>query len=128
LGAVRALVDATDPSWDVLGDLEAGTTTAYEGYARFAQRMLVLVTPSWKSALAARRLCGLFPDVPTTVVGTKFGHQPDHPGLATQLRVPHDPEVIEVERCGMAPIDACPDSPVVAAVDRLADLLTEVRA
>ncbi len=124
LAAARALVDAAHPSWDVLGDLEAGTTTVYEGYARFAHRMLVVVTPSWKSGLAARRLCRLFPDVPTTVVGTKFRQQPDHPGLEAQLRVPHDPEVEEAERRGMAPIDACPGSPVVAAVVRLADLLT----
>jgi len=130
LGAVRDMVEALDSSWDVVGDLEAGTTTPYEGYGRFADQVLVLVTPSWKSALVGRRLCHLLADVRTTVVGTRFQGQPDHAGLPMQARIPFDPDVADAERRGLAPLDACPGSPVVAAVEGLADLLAgaEVRA
>lgn len=48
-----------EPGWSVVGDLEAGTTTPYEGYGRFADRALVVVNASPASVLAARRILGI---------------------------------------------------------------------
>lgn len=123
VNAVREILEATDRSWDVVGDLEAGTTSPYGGDGDFADSVVVVVTPSWRSALAARRLCALLPDLRATVVANQYRDQPDHPGLHVAVRVPYDPAVAEVERQGLAPLDACPGSPMVGAVSELAELL-----
>ncbi|MGH9123919.1 MAG: hypothetical protein ACRDZ8_04220 [Acidimicrobiales bacterium] len=123
LGAVRQIADAAPTSWDVVGDLEAGTTTPYEGYASFAEQLVAVVTPSWRSGLAARRLCGLFPDRRLIVVGSQYRDESPHPGLPLSLRVPFDSALRAAEQQGRAPIDACPGSPVIEAVTQLADLL-----
>lgn len=123
VSAIREILDATDRSWDVVGDLEAGTTSAYGGDAGFADAVVVMVTPSWRSGLAARRLCALLPDVKATVVANRYQDQADHPGLSAAVRVIYDPAIVEAERCGLAPLDACPGSPMTAAVAALADLL-----
>lgn len=124
LGAVRSMLSAAGPGWDVVGDLEAGTTCPYEGYAAFADRALVVVTPSWRSGLTGRRLATLLGELPVTVVASRFHAQPDHPGLAADIRIPADPCVRAAERCGRAVLDACPDSAFVGAVERLARMLT----
>jgi CO dehydrogenase maturation factor len=125
VAAMRELLNGLgDPLWDVVGDLEAGPTTPFEGYHRFADRVLVVVGPARVSAMTARRLLPLVGDVPVTVVTNRFRDEPDHPGLAGEVRVPFDPEVAEAHRQGLAPVDACPESPAVAAVARLADLLS----
>jgi CO dehydrogenase maturation factor len=125
VAAMRELLSGLgDPLWDVVGDLEAGPTTPFEGYHRFADRVLVVVGPAWVSALTARRLLPLVGDIPVTVVTNRFRDEPDHAGLAGEVRVPFDPEVAEAHRQGLAPIDACPESPTVAAVARLADRLS----
>ena len=82
------------PDWDVVGDLEAGPTTPFEGYHDFADRVLVVVGPAWVSAMTARRLLPLVGDAPTTIVTNRFRDEPDHPGLAGVVRVPFDPEVL----------------------------------
>ncbi len=126
LGTVRRLVDHLDGSWDLVADLEAGTTTPYEGYARFADVVVVLATGAWRSCLSARRLCTLFPDLPLVVVATKTA--PDATdaarwGLEVRHRIPFDTAVEQAERHGLAPLDACPGAPALAAVESLADLL-----
>jgi len=128
LGTVRLLLDHLAAPWDIVADLEAGTTTPYEGYARFADVVVVLATGSWRSCLAARRLCALLASMPLVVVATKtVPGQSDAArwGLPVQHRIPRDPAVIDAERRGLAPLDACPDAPALAAVATLADLLLE---
>ncbi len=83
--------------------------------------VLVVVGPAWRYALTARRLQPLIGDVPTTVIANKFREEPDHPGLHPALRIPFDPEVAEAERLGVAPLDYCPDSPAIRAIDELAE-------
>jgi CO dehydrogenase maturation factor len=128
LGAVLEVVRAAPSCWDIVGDLEAGTTTPYEGYASFAEQLVVVVTPSWRSGLAGRRLCGLFPDHPVTVIGSQFRGESDHQGLPAALRIPFDPAVRAAEQRGEAPLDACPESPVVEAINHLADMLLRTEA
>lgn len=124
LAAVRRILGVFgEPDWDVIGDLEAGPTTPFECYHAFADHVIVVVGPAWRSALTARRLLPLFGDVPVSVVANRFGDEPDHPGLEPVVRVPFDPEVARAERLGVAPLDHCGRSPAVEAVEQLAELL-----
>ena len=128
LGTVRQLVDHLADPWDIVADLEAGTTTPYEGYARFAELFVVLTTGAWRSCLAARRICALFPEVPHIVVATKTmpgATDAARWGLPVRHRIPFDSAVADAEREGRAPLDACPDAPALSAVESLADLLLE---
>ncbi len=111
------------PDWDVIADLEAGPTTPFERYHAFSDDVVVVVGPAWRSAMTARRLLPMVEGRRLTVVGNRFRDEPDHPGLAPAVRVPFDPDLTQAEREGRAPLDACPDSPAVAAITRLADLL-----
>ncbi len=113
-----------DPAWDVIGDLEAGPTTPFERYHAFADRVLVVVGPAWRSAMTARRLLPLVADVPVLVVANRFRDEPDHPGFSPVVRVPFDPDVADAERQGLAPLDCCPESPAMVAINSLATLLT----
>ncbi len=121
---LEILLGFGDPAWHVVGDLEAGPTTPFERYHAFADRVIVVVGPAWRSAMTARRLLPLVADVPTLVVANRFRDEPNHPGLAPAVRIPNDVAVADAERLGLAPLDCCPDSPAVTAIERLADLLT----
>lgn len=112
-----------EPGWDVVGDLEAGPTTPFERYHAFADRALLVVTPTWASAMTARRLRPVLDDVPVSIVGNRFGDEPAHPGASPEVRIPFDPDAAEAERRGVAALDACPDSPTVTAIAGLVDRL-----
>jgi CO dehydrogenase maturation factor len=121
--AVRQILNGFgEPDWDVLGDMEAGPTTPFERYHSFADRVIVVVGPAWRSGLTARRLLPMVDDVPTVIVANRFRDEPDHEGLEPVLRIPYDPEVAAAERLGVAPIDYCPDAPAIRAVEQLAEL------
>lgn len=117
------VADFGEPGWDVIGDMEAGPTTPFERYHSFADRALVVVTPSWVSAMTARRLLPIVDDMDTDVVANQFGDEPDHRGMAPLVRISADPAVADAERQGRAPLDACPDSPTVVDIARLTDML-----
>ncbi|MGQ0521577.1 MAG: nucleotide-binding protein [Actinomycetota bacterium] len=122
VAAVRQILDGFgEPDWDVVGDMEAGPTTPFERYHSFADRVLVVVGPAWRSALTARRLLPIVGDVPTVIVANRFRDEPDHPDLEPAVRIPFDEEVARAERLGLAPLDECPDSPAVRAVTELAE-------
>jgi CO dehydrogenase nickel-insertion accessory protein CooC1 len=121
---LEVLLGFADPRWDVVGDLEAGPTTPFERYHAFADKVVVVVGPAWRSAMTARRLLPLVADVPTVIVANRFGGEPDHPGLSPAVRIPFDAAAGEAERAGLAPLDCCPDSPAMAAITTLADHLT----
>ena len=121
--AVRQILNGFgEPDWDVLGDMEAGPTTPFERYHSFADQVVVVVGPAWRSGLTARRLLPIVNDVPTVIVANRFRDEPDHEGLEPVMRIPYDPDVAAAERIGVAPIDFCPDAPAVKAVEKLAEL------
>lgn len=122
---LEVLAGFGEPGWDVIGDLEAGPTSPFERFHAFADLVLLVVTPTWVSAMTARRLRPLVDDVATLVVANGFRQEPAHDGLVPVARIPFDPAVAEAERLGLAPLDHCPDSPAVAAIARLADHLTQ---
>jgi len=111
-----------EPDWDVLGDMEAGPTTPFERYHSFADRVILVVGPAWRSGLTARRLLPIVGDVPTVIVANRFRDEPDHPGLEPVIRIPFDADVAEAERLGVAPIDYCPEAAAIKAVEQLAEL------
>ncbi|MHB1533328.1 MAG: nucleotide-binding protein [Acidimicrobiales bacterium] len=127
---MQILLGFGDPGWDVVADMEAGPTTPFERYHSFSDEVLVVVGPAWRSAMTARRLLTLVGPRPFEVISNRFRDEPDHPGLDPRARIPFDPDVVEAERRGLAPLDACPDAPAVTAVRQLAErhLIEEVPA
>ncbi len=126
VAAIRQILQGfAAPDYDVVADLEAGPTTPFEGYHEFADDVVVVVGPAWRSAMTARRLLPMVGERRLTVVANRFRDEPDHPGLLPAIRIPNDPDLTQAEREGRSPFEACPDSPVVQAVSRLADLLLD---
>ncbi len=128
---LHVLLNFGEPDWHVIADMEAGPTTPFEHYHAFADDVLVVVGPAWRSGMTARRLLPMVGEGrTTTIVANRFRDEPDHPGLSPAVRIPFDPAVAEAERRGLSPLDACPDSPTVAAINQLAELFVdqEVRA
>lgn len=118
----RILRGFREPGWDVVADLEAGPTTVYEGYADFADTALIVVEPSWASALAARRIASVVRDggPPAAIIGNKVRTQEDAAGieaLGASLglpvlgMIPFDAAVAKADREGRAPLEASPDGP-----------------
>lgn len=125
---VQVLLGIGSPDWDVIADLEAGPTTPFERYHAFASDVLVVIGPAWRSAMTARRLLPMVSGVKALVVASQFRDEADHPGLRPWARVPNDPAVRQAERAGLSPLDACPDSPAMHAIDQLADRLLAVNS
>jgi CO dehydrogenase maturation factor len=119
---VHLMLGIGEPDWDVIADLEAGPTTPFERYHAFSEDVVVVVGPAWRSAMTARRLLPMVEGRRSIIVSNRFRDEPDHPGLAARFRIPFDPELAEVERQGLAPLDACPDSPAIVALRQLAAL------
>jgi CO dehydrogenase maturation factor len=129
VAAVRQILQGfSAPDTDVIADLEAGPTTPFESYHEFSTDVVVVVGPAWRSAMTARRLLPMVGERRLTIVANRFRDEPDHPGLPPAIRIPFDPELTQAEREGRSPFEACPDSPAVEAIGRLADLLLEQSA
>lgn len=123
---IQTLLGFGEPGWDVIADLEAGPTTPFERYHAFSDHVVVVVGPAWRSAMTARRLLPMVGEGrTTTLVANRFHDEPDHPDLTPHVRIPFDPEVAEAERQGLSPLDACPDSPTIRAIEALVDELVE---
>ncbi len=119
--------------WHLVGDLPGGTRQPFFGWARFASVVLVVVEPSEKGMLSARRLSRLSqgedpPDQLRAVVN-KVRNEGDAArveagaGLRVVGTVPWDEAFADAERNGVAPIDAAPDSAAVQAVASLVELM-----
>ena len=119
--------------WPVVADLPGGTRQPFMGWGRFATRFLVVVEPSAKSVLAARRLRHLATgwshgrsfEVVAVANKTREAGDADwvaeHTGLPVIAAVPWDEQVAAAERFGRAPLDHAPDSPAVQAVAALVE-------
>ena len=126
---IQILLGFGEPGWDVIGDLEAGPTTPFERYHAFADDVVVVVGPAWRSAMTARRLLPMVGEGrTTTIVANRFRNEPAHPGLAPRIRIPFDPDVADAERQGLSPLDVCPDSPAIRAIAQVADHFAPTRS
>jgi CO dehydrogenase maturation factor len=127
-----------DRAWHLVGDLPGGTRQPFFGWGRYARTLLVVVEPTAKSWLAARRLArlGTHDDGPRVVaVANKVREDgdvdavADRAGLEVVAAVPWDEALAEAERLARPPIDHAPDSAAVASVGSLVDrLVTEEAA
>jgi CO dehydrogenase maturation factor len=125
----------TDDRWHLVGDLPAGTRQAFFGWASYADLLLVVVEPTVKSVISARRLARMADPagrregahVPRVVaVANKVAGDDDvamiarRTGLEVRAAVPFDEAFAAAERLGRPPFDAAADSPAVRAVASLA--------
>lgn len=135
--AFRQIVEDLN-GWSVVGDLPGGTRQPFFGWAGYARTVLVVVEPTAKSLLSARRLSRLArgkqaPDV-LVAVANKVRAAADvelvrrRSGLDVVAAVPWDEELAEADRRGVPVIDRAPDCDAVRAVESLVDeLLDELR-
>lgn len=129
ISAVQQIARGFDaPGWDLIGDLEAGSTTPYEGYTKFAERTLLVVTPGWTSRLMARRLLPILGDMPTMIVASRFTNGNFDPDLTPDVNIPYDENLAQADQLGQPPLDFCPDAPGVRAIEELADRLVAEEA
>lgn len=128
--AFRQIIDELPHDrWHLVGDLPGGTRQPFAGWGDYARTYLVVVEPTVKSLLTARRLARLAsvdpPPGRLLAVVNKMRHPDDvervqqQTGLEVVAAVPWDEQLADAERQALAPIDAAPHSPAVAAITRL---------
>lgn len=135
--AVRGVVEAvSDVSEDVsILDTEASPEHLFRGTTRFADAMLLVVEPYYKSLETGRRMAVLARDLGLEHVALVANKVRDDRELATvrefaaanglevEGSVPYDERLPEAERARQAPFDYAPDAPAVEAIDALATRL-----
>jgi len=116
-------------AWTMIGDHPAGPRQTAHDWAPYADTLLVVAEPTWKSALTARRLAELADARGTavTAVATKVSDPGDARfvekvmGRPVAATVPLDEAVAATDRRGVALLDHAPAAPAVAAIDDLVD-------
>jgi CO dehydrogenase maturation factor len=113
-------------------DLEASPEHLSRGTVRNADVLLLVTEPYYRSLEATRRQAALASELPILRVGVVANklRSPDDAdavrefcarhGLEMMAEIPWGEEALDGDRAGIPLIDAAPDSPVVAAVARLA--------
>ena len=121
-------------NWTIIGDLPAGPRQVAYRWAPYADTFVLLVEPSWKSALTARRIAAILRSAPGATVlpvANKIGDEADLRAVEEMLGeavvtvIPADRSVGIAERAGVAPIDHDPGSPAVRSIELLATRLEE---
>lgn len=132
--AFRQIVsELPEEPWALVGDLPGGTRQAFFGWGDYARTVLVVVEPTAKSLMSARRLArlALGAGAPEQIlaVASKVRAPEDvetvrrGTGLEVVGAVPWDEALADAERLGRAPIDEAPQSPAVAAIESLVERL-----
>lgn len=118
--------------WTIIGDLPAGPRQVAYRWAPYADTFVLMVEPSWKSALTARRIMTILrTDEGATIlpVASKVSDAGDVRAIEQMLgeevvtAIPADRDVAIAERSGQAPIDYAPRSPAVRAIETFAGML-----
>lgn len=135
LQVVRRLHEAKSMyPWAIVGDLPAGPRHLAAGFSPYASLYVVVVEPTSQSAMTGRRVARLARGplgADVIFVASKISGPDERRrverllGEPVDFEIPADPAVIEAERRHVAVIDAAPSSPVVRAVQRLADSLEQ---
>ena len=124
----QILAELEREEWSIVGDLPGGTRQPFFGWARYADTVLVVLEPTGKSVLTARRLCrlGQVADGPRLLAVVTKVTDADDPeavaaaaGLDLAAAIPHDLAVRDADRAGAALIDVAPAAPAVRAVASL---------
>ncbi len=130
---VRALQAQASSFRDLtlVGDLPAGPGPTARDWAPFADMFLVVVEPTWKSALTALRVARIVRSrraAPALFVANKTAGADLRPaeaylGEAVFATIPADAAVREADRAGVAPLDHDPSSPAMRAIERMVEQL-----
>ena len=132
--AVRSIIEVAPgtPADVCLLDTEASPEHLARGTAQYADAMLVVVEPWYKSLETGRRMAALGRDLGLAriaIVANKVRDErdldavrefADRHELELAAVIPYDERLLEAERAGRAPLDHAPDAPAVAALARLA--------
>lgn len=131
---VRSVIEsASDASGDVcILDTEASPEHLSRGTAQYAETMLIVVEPYYKSLETGRRMAALGKDLGLpriALLANKIRDDTeleavnqfaDQHGLELAGVVPFDDSFPASERAREAPLDFAPDSPAVAAIAHVA--------
>ena len=131
---VRSVIEvASERTEDVcILDTEASPEHLARGTARYADGMLAVVEPWFKSLETGRRMAALANDLGLERVALVANKIKDESELAAVEEfaaqndlevagvVPYDERLPEAERARQAPLDFAPDAPAVAAIEELA--------
>ena len=134
---VRSVIEVAASADDdvCILDTEASPEHLSRGTARYADSMLAVVEPYFKSLETGRRMAALANDLGlerVALVANKIKDEHDLAAVrefAEQHRlelagfVPFDQRLPEAERASEAPLDFAPDSPAVRAIEELAQRL-----
>ena len=134
---VRSVIEAAAnaPQEVCLLDTEASPEHLARGTARFADTMLAVVEPYFKSLETGRRMAVLAQDLGierVALVANKIRDERElgavrdfaaKHGLEVAGVVPFDERLPEAERAGRAPLDFDPHSPAMTAIAELAERL-----
>lgn len=116
-------------------DTEASPEHLARGTARYADAMVAVVEPYYKSLETGRRMAVLAKDLGLARVGliaNKLRDERDRAavqefassnGLDIVGAVPYDDGMPDAERAGAAPLDFAPESPAVLAIGEIAERL-----
>jgi CO dehydrogenase maturation factor len=132
---VRRIIEAaSDEDRDVcILDTEASPEHLSRGTASYADAMLAVVEPYFKSLETGRRMAALANDLGLERVGLIANKIKDereldavltfasNHGLEVAATVPFDETFALAERAGVAPLDYNPDAPAMAPIGRLAE-------
>lgn len=120
-------------TWSLVGDLPGGTRQLFFGWARYADILIVVVEPTSKSIISAKRLMRLAggKDAPSeiVVVVNKVQQSRDREvvgsktGLEVIGEIPFDVTVSEADWLGVSPMDHTPNAPAVLAVGSLVEVV-----
>jgi CO dehydrogenase maturation factor len=132
----HGLVDAPAfRDWALIGDLPAGPAQVRENWAPYADTYLVIVQPSAQSAVTGQRAARLAhlrsPHATVLFIANRVQREDDvrrveeMVGERVFASLPTDGGVAAAERVGAAPIDHVPDSPTIAAIERLIVAINE---
>lgn len=115
------------PGWAMVADLAGGTRQPMFGWSEFAAVRILVIEPSAKSLLTARRLAALATHAVVNMARTESEVEMvieaiDLPVVGV---VPYDEAVREAERLGRPPIEAVPGAQAMQAVAQLTRRLEE---
>ena len=131
---VHALPEAMAlKDWTMVCDHTAGPRQTAHDWAPYADTLLVVTEPSWKSALTARQVAeiGEARDAAVLPIASKVTDRSDVTlveeilGRPVAAEVPADEAVAASDRRGAALIDYAPEAPAVKAIESLVDRLVE---
>ncbi len=131
---VRSVIQAASSAAEdvCILDTEASPEHLTRGTARYADMMLIVIEPYFKSLETGRRMAALARDLGVGRVGLVANKVRDDRDLAAVREfagvhdleiasvIPFDERLPDAERAGVAPLDYAPDAPAVMAIGELA--------